>query len=160
MRPEALIQTIYRGATDAAAWPAIVERLASATGSVSGTLLFHDDAGAGRIAASHNVDPHFSEIFFSRFAKHSPAFRQAATFSLGEIRSAAAVTSDATYKASAEYNEWAKPQGWANAVGLGLGRALGSVGVLTLMRSQTASELTPCRPSSNSPPFATYPPGS
>lgn len=137
-----LIAAIYDTIIDPSGWDAAINRIVSATNSISGALIVH------KIDAIHftslcNVDPSYADAYAQIYAKISPLAAEAATIAAGEVRAGTRITQTDSFRASAFYNEFARPQGWADVVRIGLLRAPGAAGRLVLHRSPKAIWVEP-----------------
>ncbi|WP_137864239.1 MULTISPECIES: helix-turn-helix transcriptional regulator [unclassified Sphingomonas] len=115
--------------------------MGEATDSVSAGLALNR-RGYVQVEASYNVDPHYNDLYRDHYSGICPltplAFQQAPG-----LRRGWSVTQSADYKASEYFNDWARPQGWMEIVGVDLVRNATNVGGLALWRSAGALELSP-----------------
>ncbi len=139
-----LIAAIYDTIIDPSGWDAAIKRVVVATNSTSGALIFHK-ADATHFTALCNIDPFYADAYVQTYAKISPLSAEAATITPGEVRAGARITQTDAFRASAFYNEFARPQGWADVVRIGLQRAPGAAGRLVLHRSPEAIRVEPAQ---------------
>lgn len=137
-----LITTIYDTVFDPTGWDAVIKRVVAATNSTSGALIFHN-ADAIHFTALCNVDPFYAAAYVQTHSKISPLAAEAATIAPGEVRAGTRITQTDGFRASAFYNEFARPQGWVDVVRIGLLRAPGAAGRLVLHRSPKAIWVEP-----------------
>jgi hypothetical protein len=137
-----LIAAIYDAALDPSRWDEVVRRIVEATKSVSGGL-FMQEGNAGQLSALHNVDPFYDKAYVEFWHKHNPLLAVAAATTPGELRSSAYITQTDPFKASAYCNEFMRPQGWADSVGICLLRGPNFSGHLVVHRSPDAVWVEP-----------------
>jgi DNA-binding CsgD family transcriptional regulator len=136
-----LIAAIYDATIDPSRWDEVVKRIVEATNSHSGNLLFQG-ADAGSLTALHNVDPVFAEAYAQTYHKDDPLKTPAWSIAAGEVRACSYTQTD-SFRASAYYNEFGRPQGWVDLVAIGLVRAPNAFGLLVLTRSPDAVWVEP-----------------
>jgi hypothetical protein len=139
-----LVATIYDTLIDPSGWEAAIKRIVAATNSASGALIFHQ-ADAIHFTALCDIDPFYADAYVQTYAKISPLAVEAATIAPGEVRTGTRITQTAAFRASAFYNEFARPQGWVDVVRIGLQRAPGVAGRLVLHRSPKAIWVEPAQ---------------
>ncbi len=136
-----LIATIYDAIIDPSRWDEVVERIVEATRSFSGNLVIQQP-GAGSLTALYNVDPVVAEAYAQSYHKNDPLRTPAWSIAPGEVR-ACSYTHTEWFKASAYYDEFVRPQGWAGLVAAGLARTPDSFALLALTRSPDAVWMEP-----------------
>jgi DNA-binding CsgD family transcriptional regulator/PAS domain-containing protein len=114
-----LIAAIYDAIIEPSGWDDVVRRIVEATKSVAGGL-FTRLADAADLSAMCNCDPFYADAFVQHYYKISPFNAAAAEIAPGEVRSATPITQTDSFKASAYCNEFVRPQGWADTVGVAL----------------------------------------
>lgn len=139
-----LIAAIYDAAIDAAGWDDVVKRIVAATGSLSGSLIIHE-ADTSRFKALWNIDPFYACAYAKTYCKINPLAAAAATIAPGEISTGTYLTQTDRFKASPFYNEFARPQGWADVVRIGLARTSDAAARLVLHRSPDAIWMKPAQ---------------
>ncbi len=127
-----LIAAIYDAIIDPSRWDEVVKRIVEATKSFSGNLLLHQ-ADAGSFAAMYNTDPVCAEAYAQTYHKNDPLQTPAWSIAPGEVRACSYTQTD-SFRASAYYNEFFRPQGWDNLVATGLVRAPNASAFLVLTR--------------------------
>ncbi|MGH6834956.1 MAG: helix-turn-helix transcriptional regulator [Methylocella sp.] len=137
-----LIAAIYDAVIDPSSWDDVVKRIVEATKSVSGVLVARQ-ANTAHLSVSCNVDPFYVDAYLQTYHKINPLARAAATLAPGEVRAGSYITQTDSFRASAFYNEFARPQGWADVVSIGLLRTPATWGILTLNRSPDAIRMEP-----------------
>src|ERR1700732_660154 len=137
-----LIAAIYDAIIDPSRWDEVVKRIVEATKSVSGGLLVQM-ADTARLSATHNVDPFYDDAYVQTWYKNNPLNVVTATAVPGELRTHTYVTETETFRTSAFYNEFARPQGWGDAVSVCLLRGPNSSGQLGVLRSPDAIWIEP-----------------
>jgi DNA-binding CsgD family transcriptional regulator len=137
-----LIAAIYDAIIDPSRWQEVVRRIVEATRSVGGGIHIHQK-NVVHLSALHNIDPFYAEAFIETWHQHNPLFDMVATMLPGELRSCTHCTQTDEFRASAFFNEFLRPQGQADAVGLGLLHGPHFSGYLCLHRSPEAIWVEP-----------------
>jgi DNA-binding CsgD family transcriptional regulator/PAS domain-containing protein len=137
-----LIAAIYEAAIDPAGWNDVVKRIVGATRSLSGALIFHE-AETEHFEAPCNIDPFYANAYATTYCKINPLAATAAQITPGELSTGTSLTQTDHFKASAFYNEFAQPQGWADVIRIGLVRTPDVAGRLALHRSPDAIWVEP-----------------
>jgi DNA-binding CsgD family transcriptional regulator len=137
-----LIAAIYDAIIDPSRWEEVVKRIVEATKSVSGGLLVLE-RNAAHLSATHNVDRFYANAYVEHWHQHNPLRAVEATVSPGELKTATHLFETETFRASAFFNEFLCPQGWADVVGVGLLRGPNSSGHLLVHRSPDAIWVEP-----------------
>lgn len=136
-----LIAAIYDAASDPSRWDEVVKRIVEATNSLSGNLLFRQ-ADAGGFTALYNVDPFYADAYIQTYHKSDPLRTLGWDIAPGEVRACSYTQTD-SFRASAYYNEFGRPQGWVNLVAAGLVREPNALALLVLTRSAAAASMDP-----------------
>ena len=134
-----LIAAIYDAASDPSRWDEVVKGIVEATKSLSGNFLFRQP-NAGSFTALYNVDPFFADAYVQTYQKSDPLRTLGWDISPGEVR-ACSYTQTESFRASAYYNEFGRPQGWVNLVAVGLVREPNALALLVLTRSPAAASM-------------------
>ena len=136
-----LIAPIYDAIIDPSRWDEVVKRIVEATNSLSGNLVLqHPDAG--NLTALYNVDPALAEAYAKTYHKDDPLRTPEWSIAPGEVRDCSYTQTD-SFKASAYYDEFVRPQGWVNLVAIGLMRTPDSSALLALTRAPNAVFVEP-----------------
>ncbi|MGA7384108.1 MAG: hypothetical protein WBW81_05290, partial [Methylocella sp.] len=112
-------------------------RIVEATKSVSGGLNIQQ-ADAAHLSATCNVDPFHADAYVQHYYKINPLNAASLAIAPGEVWTATHITQTDSFRASAFFNEHARPQGSADVVVVGLVRAPKTYGGLALQRSSNA----------------------
>ncbi len=136
-----LIAAIYDTIIDPSGWDEVVKRIVQTTKSVAGGIVIH--AERSDLAATCNDDPYYSDAYVQHYSAIDPLKAAARTVAAGGVRAATYITQTDSYRASAFYNEYMRPQGWADVVGIGLLRAPNAVGALCVHRSPNSIWVEP-----------------
>ncbi|MCI0601149.1 MAG: hypothetical protein L0Y60_16860, partial [Beijerinckiaceae bacterium] len=132
-----LIAAIYDAAIEPSGWSAVVKRITEATKSVSGGLALHL-ADSAQLAASHNIDPSFANAYVETWYRQNPISMYLETLVPGELGTATHITQTESFRTSAFFNEFVRPQGCCDVIGAGLLRSPHAAGFLALQRSPDA----------------------
>ena len=136
-----LIAAIYDAVIDPSRWDEVVKRIVEATKSFSGNLLLQQ-ADAGSLTALYNVDPFFADAYAQTYHKNDPLRTPDWSIAPGEVRACSYTQTD-SFRASAYYDEFVRPQGWVDLVATGLVRAPDAFALLVLTRSPDAMWVEP-----------------
>ncbi|MGQ0443956.1 MAG: helix-turn-helix transcriptional regulator [Beijerinckiaceae bacterium] len=137
-----LIAAIYDAIIDPSHWGDVVKRIVEATKSESGCLFIHL-AGAAYLPATHNIDPFYEKVYAETWHKYNPLVAHAATIAPGGLVTSTHITQTDAFRASAFFNEFMRPQGQVDVVGVSLLRGAQSFGHLVLQRSPDAVWVEP-----------------
>ena len=143
MTPEAsnlseLIGDIYDAALDPTLWSRALERTCSFVGGSSAALFWHD-AAAERSAVLHlfNEDPHYTQLYFSKYFPMNPLFPAATFFDAGAVYTSPDVMPFAELHKSRFYTEWLKPQGIVDAVSSNLEKSAASSSMVSIRLTES-----------------------
>jgi DNA-binding CsgD family transcriptional regulator len=136
-----LLATIYDAIIDPSRWDEVVRRIVEATKSFSGNLLLQQ-ADAGSLTALSNVDPVLADAYAQTYHKNDPLKARAWSIAPGEVRACSYTQTD-SFRASAYYDGFVRPQGWVDLVVTGLVRAPNAFALLALTRSPDAVWVEP-----------------
>jgi hypothetical protein len=136
-----LIAAIYDAIIDPSGWDDVVKRIVTATKSVSGGISICADAA--HLTSLCNVDPFYTNAYVHTYYKRNPYSPEEAKIAPGEVRTGTHIIQTDSFRASVFYNEYMRPQGWADAVAIGLLRTPNAVGYLSLQRSPDAIWVEP-----------------
>lgn len=138
-----LIGAIYDTIIDPSGWDGVVRGIVQATNS--GGAATRQLAGTAHVAAVCNIDPFYVDAYVQTYSKISPFLLPGTRARLvpGTVWADSHITRTDSYRASAFYNEWARPQGWDDFVEIGLLRAPDAFSCLVLMRSADAAWVEP-----------------
>jgi DNA-binding CsgD family transcriptional regulator len=137
-----LIAAIYDAIVEPSGWNEVVKLIVEATKSVSGGLHIQQ-VDTTSLSATCNVDPFYAAEYVQKYAKINPINLSMVRIAPGEVWTGTHVTQSDTFKASAYFHEYVRPQGWADAVGVGLLHTPKAVGHLAVQRSPDAIWLEP-----------------
>jgi len=132
----ALIDLAYDAATQADAWPALLEGLARAVGcDVAGLNVQDLQGGPARLQHQIGADPHWTNRYETYFAPRNIflAARPDLTFS-GAIRNGEAIVPDRQAMRTEYFNDFLRPLGILHAIGLVPFRTGRVASLLSLMR--------------------------
>jgi DNA-binding CsgD family transcriptional regulator len=91
----------------------------------------------------YNIDPFWSDAFVQNYHKNNPLDVQVLAAMPGKVIASAFITQTDSFKACAFYNEFMRPQGQAENVGIGLVRTPITAGYLALQRAPASISLEP-----------------
>ncbi|MGH6794943.1 MAG: helix-turn-helix transcriptional regulator [Methylocella sp.] len=137
-----LIAAIYDAIIDPSHWDEVVKRIVEATKSKSGGLVTHQ-GDATNLTALCRVDPFYANAYVQTYHKINPLAAPARSVAPGEVRACSYITQTDSFKASAFFNEYFRPQGSDDLVVIGLLRAPNAFAHLALIRSPAAIWVEP-----------------
>lgn len=137
-----LIAAIYDAIIDPSGWDEVVKRIVEATKSGAGSL-FIQQADAAHLSANHNIDSFYEKAYAETWHKHNPLLAVPATMAPGELRTCTHITQTDAFRVSAFFNEFFRPQGQVDTVGVALLRGPNSFGGLVVHRSPDAIWVEP-----------------
>jgi DNA-binding CsgD family transcriptional regulator/PAS domain-containing protein len=112
-----LINDIYDAALDASLWPQVLRRAMALLGGASAAIFSDSTLPTDRFYSSVDVDPAFGESYVSHYVKLNPFIPFEERLAAGTVFSAADAMPHEALRASPFFNEWARPQGFADFVG-------------------------------------------
>ncbi len=136
-----IIATIYDAIIDPCRWDEVVKRIVEETKSFQGNLVLQQP-DAGTLTALYNVDPVIAEAYAQTYHNNDPLRMPEWSITPGEVRFCS-YTQTASFKASAYYHEFVRPQGWSGLVVTGLARSPDAFALLALTRSPGAVWVEP-----------------
>jgi hypothetical protein len=136
-----LTAAIYDASIEPSRWDEVVKRIVEATRSFSGNLVLQQ-ADAGSLTALYNVDPVFADAYAQTYHNNDPLTTPAWSIAPGEVRACSYTHTD-SFRASAYYDEFVRPQGWVDLVATGLARTPNAFALLALTRSPDAVWVEP-----------------
>src|SRR5688572_27731684 len=129
----ALIGEVYDAALDAARWPGTLEQVTRFTSGVASALVSHDTASAtAGFYFSWGDDPHYTRLYFEKYVKLNPTLPAISRLGVGEIRSISNVIPFDKFRRTRLYLEWARPQGYGDALLAVLDKSATAVAHLTI----------------------------
>jgi DNA-binding CsgD family transcriptional regulator len=137
-----LIAVIYDASVEPSGWKEVIKRVAEATKSISGALGIRLHA-AEHALAQHNIDPVYVNAFVQFWYKDDGLSPLIASLAPGELRAGTHITHADSFRASAFFNEFLRPQGVASLVCVGLLRTPRALEYLALQRSPAAICMEP-----------------
>lgn len=133
-----LLNDMYDAALDPTLWPQVLRGTASLVGGISGAIYSRDTSAAGGdFHCSIDLDPRFSELYQTHYLPLSPLLPYEERLPAGTVFSASDVMPYATLCASTFFNEWARPQGFADFIGLILEKSPGRTAKLFINRHES-----------------------
>jgi hypothetical protein len=130
-----LIAAIYDAIIEPSGWHEVVKSIVEATKSFSGNLVLQQ-ADAGSLTALYNVDPLYADVYAQTYYKNDPLNTPAWSIAPGEVRACSYTHTD-SFRASAYYDEFVRPQGWVDLVVTALARTPNAFSLLALTNRPT-----------------------
>ena len=112
-----IIGGIYDAALDPALWPAVVEETCRFVDCVSGSLNSYDMVQSSlALDVSWGYDPHYVQLLVERYIQINPLRSISLQSAIGDVLSMTDVMPYEEFTASVFWREWAKPQGFVDAI--------------------------------------------
>jgi DNA-binding CsgD family transcriptional regulator/PAS domain-containing protein len=143
------IAAIYDAIIEPSGWDEVVKRIVEETKLIGGVIVTHQfDALTHQVDAAHvttlcNIDPFYADAFVQNYYKINPLAATAVAIAPGEVLAASSITQTDSFRASAFYNEFLRPQGCADLIFVGLRRTPTTSELLALHRSPNAIGVEP-----------------
>lgn len=112
-----LISDIYDAALDASLWPQVLRRTMTLLEGVSAAIFSDTELPNDRFYCAVDVDPAFAESYVRHYVGLNPFVPFEQALPAGTVYSACDAMAYETLCASPFFNEWAKPQGFADFTG-------------------------------------------
>ena len=132
-----LLNHIYDAALDATLWPQVLRRTACLVGGISGAIYSRDtSSAAGDFHCSVDLDPYFSALYQTHYLPLSPLLPYEERLPAGTVFSASDAMPYSDLCASVFFNEWARPQGFSDFIGVVLEKSPGRMAKLFINRHE------------------------
>ncbi|HZZ35847.1 MAG TPA: hypothetical protein VFE03_08985, partial [Caulobacteraceae bacterium] len=137
-----LISAVYDAALDTAMWTPALKLTAGFLRSAATTLGSFDAVQSnGTLDYSWGYDPAHLALYAERYAKLNPLIPASVETQIGDVVAAYSLMSEATFKATLVYREWAKPQGYVDAAQAMLERSGTAFAVLAAVRHESVGRV-------------------
>jgi DNA-binding CsgD family transcriptional regulator len=130
------IGQIYDAAVEPGLWPAVLRR---AAGFVGGTVaaLYYKDAATNRGNVYYDCgrnDPHYKRLYFDNYIKIDPTSAGLCFREVGKPMGVGDILDFDEFHASRFYQEWVRPQHWADAMSVALDKTATGAALFTVFR--------------------------
>jgi DNA-binding CsgD family transcriptional regulator len=112
-----LISDIYDAALDASLWPQVLRRTMALLHGASAAIFSDSALPTDRFYSAVDVDPAFAESYVAHYVRLNPIIPFEQGLPAGTVFSAADAMPYEKLLASPFFNEWARPQGFADFIG-------------------------------------------
>ena len=104
----------------------------------SAANLFAEDSASrtGRLFHVWGVEPHYLELYFNTYIRFNPFTNANCFLAVEEQMSVADMMTHAEFRETRFYREWARPQGWVDALALVLDKSVTSYAALGVFRHE------------------------
>jgi DNA-binding CsgD family transcriptional regulator/PAS domain-containing protein len=137
-----LICGIYDAALDASLWPAVLGETCRFVDCISGTLNSYDIARSSlAINASHGYDPHYVQLLLDHYIHINPLKNRSLQTEIGDVSSVSGLADYAALMETPFWREWAKPQGYIDAMEAKLDKTPTASAALTVIRHESAGRV-------------------
>ncbi len=113
-----LINDIYDAALDGSRWPDVLQRTITLINGMSAAVFFRNSSSPdGNFQCSVGMDPHFSQLYSQHYVWISPLVPYEERLPAGTVFAGSDAMPYEDLRASVFFNEWARPQHFADFVG-------------------------------------------
>jgi DNA-binding CsgD family transcriptional regulator len=134
-----LVGRVYDAALDPALWPTVLGETCRFVDCVSGTLNSYDTVRSSlAINVSHGYDPDYVKLLLERYIHINPMVEMALRTDVGDVLSVHQVMDYETLTQTVFWREWAKPQGFVDAIQATLDKTPTAMAALTVVRHERA----------------------
>jgi len=113
-----VVSDIYDAALDSCSWPQVLRRTMAVVGGVSAAILSHSTRLADSFHCSVGMDPHYLAVYLAHYAQVNPLVPFEESLPAGTVFCASDAMPYEALRATPFFNEWAKPQGIADFIGI------------------------------------------
>src|SRR6266705_6449522 len=103
-----LISTIYDAPLDPTLWPGVLKKLAEFVGG-SASSIYSKNSAAGTVFHQFGVDPHYQQLYFSKYVSLDPTTPADCLADIGQLVSTADIMPYREMEESRFHQEWAHP---------------------------------------------------
>ena len=130
-----VIAALYDAGLEPELWPKALELVCAYVGGVSSMIFWQDALSqASRRLFSYNEDPAYTRLYIEKYIKFNPLLDTQLALPVGEVRSVSDTVSYDDFLASRFHREWAKPQGFGDAIAANLDKSATSYAAISVMR--------------------------
>lgn len=139
----ALIGDVYDAALDPGLWVGALQKIAAFVHGPAAALLSHDTSSkTGGFYYSWGDDPHYSQLYFTKYIKLNPTLVPLTMMDVGSVHSISTVLPFDEFRNSRLYREWAQPQGYGDATLAVLEKSAAATAHLTVTHADRDSPVT------------------
>jgi DNA-binding CsgD family transcriptional regulator/PAS domain-containing protein len=130
-----LIGEIYDAALDPALWKPVLGAIAAFVGGQSAALGYIDETNR-KVCDVHTFgcDPHYLQLYLNCYGRYDPSMAMG-LLPAGRVTSTTDIVPYEQFVEGRFYREWARPQGWVDAIGVVLEKKPGSFSILSILRN-------------------------
>jgi DNA-binding CsgD family transcriptional regulator len=130
-----LIGTLYDTALDRALWPDVLKKLSEFVGG-SAASIYCKSSTSGTVYHQFGVDPHYSELYASKYVRLDPSTAAHCLAGIGQLVSTADFMPNCEFVETPFYREWGRPQGLADFLATPLDKSADSVALFGVFRNE------------------------
>ena len=132
-----LIGRIYDAALDPSLWTDVLQKIAGFVGG-SASNLFAEDSASRTSTLFHiwGVEPSYIESYLGQYIRFNPFTNANCFLGIEQQMSVTNMMTHAEFRETRFYREWARPQGWVDAVSLVLDKSVTSYAALGIFRHE------------------------
>ena len=132
-----LIGRIYDAALDPSLWTDVLQKIAGFVGG-SASNLFAEDSVSRTSTLFHiwGVEPSYIESYLDQYIRFNPFTNANCFLGIEQQMSVTDMMTHAEFRETRFYREWARPQGWVDAVSLVLDKSVTSYAALGIFRHE------------------------
>lgn len=130
------IGQIYDAAIEPGLWPGVLQRAADFVGGTPAAL-YYKDAATNRGGVYYDCgrsDPHYKRLYFDTYIKIDPTSAGLCFRKVGEPLGVGDILDFDEFHASRFYQEWVRPQHWADAMSVALDKTATGAALFTVFR--------------------------
>jgi PAS domain-containing protein len=132
-----VVGLVYDASLDPSLWPTVLEQTCRFLGCVSGTINSYDVTRSSlSINASWGHDPHYTRLLLDHYIHINPLKAISLQSKVGDVFSVAEVANYAEVTDTPFWREWARPQGYVDAMEAKLDRTPTASAALTVIRHE------------------------
>jgi DNA-binding CsgD family transcriptional regulator len=128
-----LIGGLYDTALDGAMWPGLLQRLADFIGG-SAASIYSKSAATGDVFHQIGTDPHYEQMYFSKYVRLDPSTTGHLLADVGQIVSLSDIMPYGEYVETRLHREWARPQDLVDCLSTPLDKSTDSAALFGVFR--------------------------
>lgn len=133
----AIVECLYDAALNPGLWPEALGRVTSFVGGRSANVFWQDAATSSSLVLhAFNSDPHYDRLYFETYALLNPYFPALAFVEVGKVVAGADLIPHDEFRETRFFQEWVRPQGLIDVIGVNLERTLTSTAFFSIHRGE------------------------
>ncbi len=141
---DSIIHAIYGCATGEARWEDALRPIMGLMGASCCGVVRHSIAPVGaEVLVSIDVDPQTQSAYVSEYVRKNPVMNCLSAMPLGFVTCGSGAVDEKFYLESSFYNDWQRPAGYSDNLGIALARRAGEFVLLSMPRDFETGPYTP-----------------